>query len=203
MKRMICISLVVVAAMTVSTQVLAGPPAVPQTPAAVDDILYARPFALEEGYRFEWSKEKPLLTEGTILILKVDPNLVYARQTLEPVLFVGNTTAERVNKGYRSGYVIAIVPGKIDLATTPIWFGTPELPERVDSNTVLREMALARAAGIKPFSENKVVNALARGGERLTVVDREGLRPYFIRLLDQYSPSERDLIEALKVPVTK
>ena len=46
----------------------------------------------------------------------------------------------RVNLGPESGYVIAFVPGNtedpahpqyIDLAQSRIWFGSPDLPERV------------------------------------------------------------------------
>ncbi len=201
MKRMICFSLIVATAMVIATKVLAVPPAVPSTPASIEDILYVRHFTLNKGYRFEWNKEKQLLTNGTILVLKVDPDLVYARQLLEPVLFVGNTTAERINIGYQSGHVIAVVPGEIDLASTLIWFGTPDLPERVDSNTILEEQALARAAGIKPFGANKIDAAMVLGGESLNLVDRNGLRPYFTTLLEEYSSNEDDLINALKVAV--
>jgi len=202
MKRFICISLMVVVAVAFSTSVPAGPP-VPSTPAAADDILYARPFTLEKGYEFDWSKERPLLTKGTILVLKVNPDLVHARQAAEPVLYVGSRTAERVNIGHRSGRVIAIVPGHIDLSAMPIWFGTPELPERVDGNMIRAEKAQANAAGIEPFEADKVKAALARGGEMLKAADRDSLRPHIAALLLQYSPVEKELIDAFNVPVTR
>ena len=132
----------------VASIALAGAPAIPDVPAAVDDVIYARSFALENGYEFNWSNERPLVTTGTILVLKVNPDLVVPRQTAEPVLYVGNQTAQRVNFGNESGHVIAIVPGEVDLATSPIWFGTPELPEQVDAATVKAERAQADAAGI-------------------------------------------------------
>lgn len=203
MKRLVTISLIVVASMAISTSVPAGPPAVPSTPADVEDILYARPFTLEKGYNFDWSKERPLLTEGTLLVLKVDPALVYARQVAEPVLYVGDRTAERVNIGYRSGRIIAIVPGHVDLRTAPIWFGTPELPESVNGNIVRAERALADEAGIRPFSADKVKTALARGGEELKLAGRDALRPHFAALLQQYSTVETELIDTFNVPVTR
>ena len=203
MKRLVTISLIVVASMAISTSVPAGPPAVPSTPADVEDILYARPFTLEKGYNFDWSKERPLLTEGTLLVLKVNPDLVYARQVAEPVLYVGSRTAERVNIGYRSGRIIAIVPGHVDLRTTPIWFGTPELPESVNGNIVRAERALADEAGIRPFSADKVKTALARGGEELKLAGRDALRPHFAALLQQYSTVETELIDTFNVPVTR
>lgn len=104
-------------------------PDIPDIPAAVDEVVYAHLFALDEGYKFEWRKEQPLVKNGYILVLKVDRDLVYPRQTAEPVLYAGDQTAERVNVGYWSGRVVAIVPGKLDLKKTPIWFGTPELPD--------------------------------------------------------------------------
>ncbi|CAB1078774.1 hypothetical protein D1AOALGA4SA_6505 [Olavius algarvensis Delta 1 endosymbiont] len=204
MKRAICIGLMVVATIAVSIKVPAISPAVvPSTPAAVEDILYACPFILEKGYAFEWRRERPILTKGSLLVLKVNPDLVYARQALEPVLYVGAQTAERVNNGYRSGYVIAIVPGHIDLTTTPIWFGTPELPERVDDKIIQTELARAKAAAIEPFSAERVAAALTRGVEPLKLTDRDALRPHFVRLLQKYAPDEKDLIDTFNVPVTK
>ena len=182
------------------------PPAVPPTPAAVDGILYARRFTLKKGYLFEWSKERPLVTEGMILVLKVDPALVYPRQSLEPVLYVGNQTAERVNSGYRSGRVIAIVPGKLDLKKTPIWFGTPELPERVDAGAIKQERRLAQKAKIMPFETAKIEQAMKRGKGPLEAADRDELRRRLAPLVKQHSPAEKALVnslEAIPVPSSK
>ncbi len=174
------------------------PPAVPPTPAAVDDILYARRFTLKTGYTFEWAKNGPRVTEGTILVLKVNPALVYPRQALEPVLYAGNQTAERINLGHKSGHVIAIVPGKLDLTESPIWFGTPKLPERIDANTVKGERVLARKAKITPFKKAKIDAATANGKEAMKAADRDELRRRLAVLVEQYSPVETQLIQALK-----
>ncbi len=193
----------VVCTLAVASLVLAGPPPVPNTPAAVDDVLYARAFTMEKGYTFEWAKDGPLFTSGTLLVLKVDPKLVFARQIAEPVLYVGSQTAERVNIGYESGHVIAIVPGDVDLAKSPVWFGTPELPERVDAEAANAERALADEAGIKPFAANKVQAAQDRGGQRLNVADREALLRYVATLIMEYAPDEKPLADAFLVPVTR
>ncbi len=174
------------------------PPAVPATPAAVDNIVFARRFTLKTGYTFEWAKNGSVVTEGTILVLKVNPALVYPRQELEPVLYVGNQTAERVNAGHKSGHVIAIVPGKADLKKSPIWFGTPELPERVDANTVKTERALARNAKIVPFKKAQIDAATTRGKETMKAADRDELRRRLAALIKQYSPVEKELIEVLE-----
>ena len=179
------------------------PPPVPNTPAAVDQVVYARPFRLDEGYKFEWCAERPLVTEGYVLVLKVNPDLVYARQALEPVLYVGNTTAERVNQGNPSGYVVAIVPGpvdKIDLSQTRIWFGTPELPERCTSNTIAAENVKAARAAIQPLPAEQVKAAQKVGGDVLRAADRYTLRRELAGLIQKYSPEEKDLINGLLVP---
>ena len=58
----------------------------------------------------------------------------------------------RLNQGDESGYVIAVVPGEVDLTKDPIWFGTPDLPERVNAATIKAEREQADKAGIKPIS---------------------------------------------------
>jgi hypothetical protein len=173
-------------------------PPVPTTPAAVDEIVYARPFTLQEGYAFEWRQEKPVVTEGMILVLRVKPDLVFPRQCAEPVLFVGDQTAERVNVGYESGLVVCIVPGKIDLKTAPIWFGTPQLPERVNSTTIKKEREAAEKAGIKAFDTPNVKTATEKGGKQLEVRNRDQLRRSLVSLVLEYAPKEKDLVKALE-----
>ena len=193
-----------VCTLAVVSVVLGGAPAIPATPAAIDGVVYSRAFTLEQGYNFAWNKERPLVTSGTILVLKVNPDLVIPRQVAEPVLYVGNQTAQRVNFGNESGHVIAIVPGDVDLSQSPIWFGTPELPERVDAATIKAERAKADAAGIKPLSAAKIEVAVTRGGERLNVTDKsELLRSEISDLILQYSPQEKHLAEEYNTPVAK
>jgi len=174
-----------------------APPPIPPTPAAVENLVYARKFTLQEGYRHEWSKEKPVVTTGYLLVLKVDPKLVYSRQVAEPVLYVGNQTAERLNIGYESGHVIAIAPGEVDLKKAMIWFGTPELPERVDANMVKAETAKANAAKIAPFSEKVVRASQAKGAAELKVANKGDLLRQAAELIREYSPQEKQLAETL------
>ncbi len=165
-------------------------PAIPATPAAVDGIIYARKFTLQEGYEFRWCNEKPTVASGYLLVLKVNPDLVFARQRAEPVLYVGDQTAERLNVGYRSGHVVAVAPGDLNLTKALMWFGTPELPERVDAEMAKAELGLAKAAGIKPFSAEAIEAALARGGEELTGSNVVDVLRVAADLVRQYSPAE-------------
>ena len=91
--------------------------------------------------------------------------MIRPRQTAEPVLYVGSHTAWRVSPYNDAGRVVAFVPAEIDLSRDPVWFGTPELPERVDTVTIQRELAMARSAGIRPFDARTVDAAVERGGE--------------------------------------
>ncbi len=175
-------------------------PAIPETPAAVDEVVYVRPFTLEKGYKFEWRKEQPLVKAGYILVLKVNPDLVYPRQIAEPVLYVGNQTAERVNIGYKSGHVVAIVPGKLNPKKALMWFGAPELPERCTAKTIQKEREKAKQAEIKPFVDAKIASAEKKGGKRLKVADRYELRREIAGLIKEYAPDESELADGLLVP---
>ncbi len=189
--------------LAVASVALAAPPAIPATPAGVDGLVYAQTFTLQDGFKYVWNKEHPTVTTGTLLVLKVDKALVIPRQVAEPVLYVGDSTAQRVNFGHESGYVIAIVPGAVDLTKAPIWFGTPDLPERVDAAMIQAERTLANRAGVKPFSEKVVKAAFERGGAALNVADMsELLRTQVSDLILKYSPQEKHLAEAFRVPVT-
>lgn len=177
-------------------------PAVPDTPAVVKDVVYARQFTLDEGYNFCWFNaateegrhEHLKVSSGWLLVLKVDPKFVVPRQMAEPVLYVGDKTAERLNIGYRSGHVVAIVPGDVDLKKTPIYFGTPDLPERITAVKAKAELSNALAADIKPFSKKQVETATNRGGEAQSFKDKTALLRQVAELLEQYSPLEKSLI---------
>jgi hypothetical protein len=191
-----------VCTLALASLVFGAPPAIPDTPAAVDEVVYLRPFTLSNGFAFDWCKERPQVTSGTLLVLKVDPALVVPRQVAEPVLYVGQQTAQRINSGHESGHVIALVPGEVDLSKALVWFGTPDLPERVDAAKISEELALAQEAGIKAFSANQIESAVAKGGDRLNVSDLDALfRGEVSELILKYSPQEKDLAEAFRVPV--
>src|SRR5262245_56384925 len=93
-----------------------APDAAPKTPSAIAGVLYSRTFTLEKGYAFEWRKERPTVGEGTILVLEAPAAWLRPRQVAEPVLYVGGSTAERVNRGDGSGRLVVVVPGKVDLS---------------------------------------------------------------------------------------
>jgi len=187
----------------------AKPPASPRprpaaigaaTPAAVIDIVEIQPFRLKVGYDYDWLQSRPHVSDGLLVVLKVNPSLVVPRNAAEPVLYAGDRTVQRLNQGDRSGYVIGIIPGEIDLASEPIWFGRPELPERVTPEVIKGERTLADSAGIKPFSADKI-----KGAQR-DPIDAEDLAALLRGpagdLVLKYSPDEKDLVETWRQPTT-
>jgi hypothetical protein len=173
--------------------------AIPPTPAPVRNILAVRPFTLGRPYVYDWSAQKVKVESGLLVVLEVDPALVIARDDLEPVLYAGDIPVQRLNHGSESGRVIAIIPGKVDLATTPIWFGAPGLPGRITAEIARSERARAEKTGVRPFSAEKIaaVTLPAVTAPDLTTL----LREVAAALIDQYSPQEKDLADQWRLPV--
>lgn len=198
------LSAALVAGLALSAAFAAAPPAIPVTPAAVQDILYAQPFTLETGYTHHWSKDQPVITSGQLVVFQVDPALVYPRQSAEPVLYVGSATAERLNVGYTSGRVIAIVPDVAGPDGRPVrqdlskaWFGRPGLPAEVDAKVISEEIERSRQAGLRPLTAHQLEEArLAAdptGGNAVVKLARKhDLLGLAAELIKKYAPDEVD-----------
>jgi hypothetical protein len=174
---------------------------IPPTPASVKDILYARPFTLGTPYRYTWTKEPRMVSTGVLVVLEVEPAYVVPRDSLEPVLYAGNVAVHRLNHGHRSGRVIGIIPDNVDLATAPIWFGSPELPGRVTRAMIETEREAAEKAGVRPFPPARIsgVQRPAVAGKDLA----ELLRTVGAQLVYEFSPQEKELAESWRLPVAK
>ena len=173
----------------------------------VRDLVFAQAFKLDKSYTHTWRKEQPQVLAGYVLVLAVDPEFVRPKQVAEPVLYIGNQTVERINAGDVSGRLVVIVPSTVnsrgevdlDLSSAPIWFGTAELPERIDAAQLNAELNAALRKGVKPLARERVQGALRRGGKSLRLPNREALQLRIADLVQQYSPNETDLIRGLKV----
>lgn len=165
----------------------------------VRGLLYARPFTLEEPYRYLYVKEQPEITSGYILVLEVDPRLAQPRQTDMPVLFVGDRPAELASSGAESGRVIVLVPGDTDLAESPLFYGSMELPERIDRARGMQERDLALSSGITAPTAEEVEAALLAGGEPLGARSIDGVYRALADLILTYSPQEAELAEIYRL----
>jgi hypothetical protein len=173
----------------------------PATPAPVRNLLFAQPFTLETPFINTFSKEREKVSTGVLIVVEVDPALVIPRNTLEPVLYAGNATVQRLNNGEQSGRVIGIVPGTLNLATAPIWFGTPQLPERVTQNTIQHERGLADKAGVRAFPSTRL-DSIQR--PVIAVKDLATLlRDVAANLIYEFSPQEKELADSWRLPEAK
>lgn len=174
---------------------------IPSTPVAVRRILVAQPFTVATPFQFTWIKNGPMISAGTLVVLEVDKALVTPRNALEPVLYAGNSPVMRLNHGHLSGRVLGIVPAAVDITTEPIWFGAPELPERVTPQMVESERAKARTAGISPLPPAQLRSARRSPATAKDLASL--LRTVGANLLLEFAPQEKSQAEMWRLPVAK
>jgi hypothetical protein len=180
------------------------PPLPAATPVGGIDLLYARPFTVDVPFTHMWRAERPQVQAGWVLVLAVNPDLVFPRESAEPILYVGDQTAERVNHGETSGHVVAIVPAPLgasgavalDLTQAPIYFGAPGLPEQVDSAKAKAELASAVQRGIAAPTAQTLTNVTQ---PQVRFTDDWELHAWCSDLIQTWSPEETDLIATLRV----
>jgi hypothetical protein len=169
-------------------------------PQPVINIERIQPFRLEQSFQFDWRRDRPDVRSGLLVVVRVNPELVVPTNQLEPVLYAGNQTVQRLNLGHESGFVIGIIPEQIDLSQHPVWFGTPALPERIDADRIAAERARAERAGIKPRAASDIQSLT------LDPIDAPDLstllREHAADLLLEFSPQEKPLADAWRLPVT-
>lgn len=174
-------------------------PAEPVASTSVINVLEAHPFRLDAAAVHEYRAERPAYDRGWLLVLETDPVLLTPRQTFEPVLYVGDETAQRVNVGDVTGRLVVIVPeldGSIDPAAAPVYFGEPDLPERVTRAAARAELQAARDRGVTghgPLGD--------RVREPVQVRDAWELTHFAAGLVEKHSPVETDLISGLRAPL--
>ena len=190
-----------------------------QSPAAAPspfELLYARPFVLDEPYVHWWREEAPPVASGYVLVLRAKRELVRPLQVLEPVLFVGAQTAERVNapaqEGSDTAQLVVLVPAPLDAdgnvaldpRAAPIFLGTQALPEDVDEVRIQRELQRARALGLGAARLPQVagLRGLTQPKTALRCPSRAELDLELANLIAFYSPEERDLVRSLRVPIS-
>lgn len=164
---------------------------VPRTPVPVQRILVARPFTLQTPFAYDWSKERPSVSSGTLVVLAVDGAYVVPRNsTVGPTLYAGDTPVMRLNHGHLSGRVIGIVPNTVNLATAPVWFGTPGKEDLTAERASMSPLPAAQLrAARRPAASAKDLAAL--------------LRTVGADLVLEFSPQEKALAEIWRLPVAK
>jgi hypothetical protein len=181
-------------------------PPLPALPAGVSEVVLVREFRLASGYEHRFSKEKPTVTAGYIMVLRASSDLLASRQVAMPVLMVGATPVEPMNVGFASGTIVVVVPSAVkedgslalDLATSPVHFAAPVLPETIDAAFGAKQSALALRSGIAPPTAEALAAAKRAGGAVASVADREALDRVLGALVRTYAADESDIADALE-----
>ncbi len=156
------------------------------------DVLYIRPFTLQEPVRYTWTREQPEITAGVLLVLEVRPELVLPREVDVPVLFAGDTPVHLTNTGYPSGRLVVLVPDWIAPGDVPFYFGSTELPERITRERGAAEAAAAIGQGARPFPAERIARARAAGGDSARFAGPVALFRAAADLIDAYAPDEAE-----------
>ena len=141
--------------------------------------------------------ERPTYDRGWLLVLSTDFELLVRRQGFENVLYVGAETVERVNVGAGSGYLVAVLPGDVDLAAQPIFFGDPELPERITAEAAAEQLEKALDSGVAAVGAEALAEALH---PRVTALDAKDLQVFASYLIEEYASDEVDLVRGIRAP---
>jgi hypothetical protein len=135
------------------------------------------------------------VSEGYVLELRVDPDALLPLQTGVPVLFVGTDIAQSTNWDHKGGCAVVLVPGPVDLSTAPVFFGSTELPERLDQ---AKRQAVYEAAAQGPLDPAALQTALEKGGETLRTADMRGVYAEAARRVALCAPHEEATLEGIR-----
>lgn len=163
-------------------------------------LLHAEAFQVDQPFVHQWRADRPRVASGWLLVIEGDADALKPIQHLEPVLYVGAQTADRVNAG-KSGRLVVIVPGDFRLQDAPIFLGEKALPEALDQVRIDAALRDAVAAGVVAPSVQAIKDAVVTGVKSYPS-DFE-LRLRAIDLVEIHSPQERDLIRGWRVPRIK
>jgi len=173
--------------------------AVPAPPTQLR-LVHAEQFQVARPFQHLWRADRPLVNSGWLLVLEGPAALLEFKQNIEPVLYVGAQTADRVNAG-ASGRVVVIVPGNFRLQNAPIFLGANALPEALDQARINAAVNAAIADGALVPTDAEVQAAVV-AGVKPYATDFE-LRLRAIDLVELHSPQEKDLIRGWRAPLVK
>lgn len=175
----------------VPPQVPSAMPPVPATPGAPVEVVACQPFTLRAPYAHRCRREGGDVRSGHLVVVRAAAGFIIPRQVAEPVACFGSQTGERLWGSPDRGLAIYLVPAwdeGSDAArragnpmVDPVFFGSPELPERVDAAWIAVERARAEAAiaggamapparpvaALKPALDLDSVDNLLKEAERL------------------------------------
>jgi len=188
-------------------------PELPKTPSARTTVqpVLMQWVQLTQPYPTDFRAERPLVRAGWLVVIRADSALLSPRSLAEPLLLASadgwTASVEWMQHGATSGHRVCFVPW-VDQPQPPVgadgrapsdeskqraslrglrmWFGSPELPERVDAALLARERALADASGLQPLPNDRIPAAIAD----ITLADRGALVARMRELATTWCPAE-------------
>jgi hypothetical protein len=166
---------------------------------SVRGVLHAQAFEVDQPFVFDFVAEQPMISKGTLVVVRVDPAFAMQRQGLNPVLYAGAhpvqiATVAQVPDASGTSLAAACIVGlthpNTDLDTTPFFFGTPVLPERITQQRGALELEAARAAGFVPVPVDELAKVRQESGALLSVADQAALYDVARTLTDRCVATE-------------
>lgn len=154
-------------------------------------VAFAQAIHLETAVPYPWVAGRPVRADGWLIELRVDPALLVPRQVGSPVFYVGGTPVAIVNADARGGCAVGYALGAPDPATSPVYAGSAELPERIDAAAGQREQDAAVARGA-------TVRAPGAVAPPLVVADLAALYGLLADRVAACAPHEIDRIAVLR-----
>ncbi|MCB9852542.1 MAG: hypothetical protein H6819_05565 [Phycisphaerales bacterium] len=164
----------------------------------VEELLYARRFRLDRPYRSRWTKERTDIDRGYLVVIRVQPEYLYPHEAATPVLYAGDRPIERINVGYQDGVIVGIILGDAQPESTPIYFGSPDYPERVSAAKGVLELQGAQVRGVVARPAVEVERALSGHLDPFVSAGVSGLYREAGRLIAEFAPSEAVLADELQ-----
>lgn len=122
----------------------------------VEEVVWARPFRLEEPTLYRYTREARAIDRGWLVELKVDPRYQQPHPIHIPVLWIDGQIAVRAN--WRSRCAVVWVPGPADARDGRVFYGSTALPETLGPEDAEREAKKAVEAGVGPVVRRTLVD---------------------------------------------
>lgn len=148
-------------------------------PMPVDAVRWAQPFSLAEEMTWTMAREPRALRTGWLVEVAAPAELLQPRAVGQQVLFANDTPVRALHTPLMARCSVVVVPGDrfptdADLSAVTWFFGSTELPERMDPDHGAWEQKLAQEAGIPPIAPDTTappttyddLTALAEAAER-------------------------------------
>ena len=94
-------------------------------------IESVKTFSLQSPMTYQWEKEKPVVADASLVVVRADENIVRPSEGFEAVIFIEDRVAERA-RVLDKNRMVMIVPGLVSTSSL-IWKGPKALPEDIDT----------------------------------------------------------------------